>query len=324
MTLKTTYELTDEIIKRRKNKLKDKISKYPRRNFIASDIHECDRYMVYSILDWDKKPTHDESTQAIFDAGNKEEESVKNRLGYELGIEFIQSQQPFELKNKDGEIICRGKIDGKILYNREAIPIEIKSMGENIFNTINKIEDFQKKPWHRKYVRQMMLYLAFTEQEAGLFIISDFRREKIIPIIFNQGEADWIISRLERLWECVKNKEYPDPIDYKPELCDKCPFAHICIYKVENKDPTIISNQKLEEKLERREELKDVIKEYKSLDEEIKSVFREIPEAFVGKEWLIKGKKQIRKSIDTKALPDNIKEKYAKETEAWITIIKKL
>ncbi|WP_374134336.1 hypothetical protein [Candidatus Endomicrobiellum pyrsonymphae] len=86
-------ELIYEIVKKRRVALERKIKRLPVSNFRASDIHECDecdKYMVCAILDWEKRSLHDVALQAIFDAGNKEEENVKNRLGYELGIESIE------------------------------------------------------------------------------------------------------------------------------------------------------------------------------------------------------------------------------------------
>lgn len=315
--------LIDHIINRRHDVLNKKITRYPKRAFTCSDIHECDRYMIHSLLDWDKRELHDAGLQAIFDAGNKEEENVKNRIGYELGLEFIETQSPFEIKNKAGEVIASGKIDGKILWNGKAVPVEIKSMNENSFNQINSLDDFKKKPLYRKYLRQMQLYLYGNSQEAGLFILSNFRTEKLILVELDYGECEYILSRLERLWDMKKKGIYPDP-EYRPELCDRCPFSHICLTDVSNKPADFINNELLEEKLSRREELAIAKKEYDELDEEIKATFKQIPHAFVGQSFEIIGREQIRKSVDTKAMPDDLKAPYMKETSCWITKIKKI
>lgn len=315
--------LADHIVAKRSDFLKSKISRYPKRAFTCSDIHECDRYMIHSVLDWDKRELHDAGLQAIFDAGNKEEENVKNRIGYELGLEFVETQSPFEIKNRAGEIIASGKIDGKILWNKKAVPVEIKSMNENSFNMINTLDDFKKKPLYRKYLRQMQLYLYGNNQEAGLFIISNFRTEKIILVTLDYGECEYILSRLERLWEMKKAGKYPAP-EYRPELCDRCPFSSLCLTDVENKPADLINNEALEEMLERREQLIPSKKEYEELDEQIKATFKQIPHAFVGQSFEIVGKEQIRKSVDTKAMPDDVKSPYMKETSCWITKIKKL
>jgi CRISPR/Cas system-associated exonuclease Cas4 (RecB family) len=322
-TLEDAASLADHIVTKRTDVLKAKINRYPKRAFTCSDIHECDRYMIHSVLDWDKRELHDAGLQAIFDAGNKEEENVKNRIGYELGLEFVEAQSPFEIKNNLGEVIASGKIDGKILWHGKAVPVEIKSMNENSFNMINTLDDFKKKPLYRKYLRQMQLYLYGNSQEAGLFIISNFRTEKIILVTLDYGECEYILSRLERLWEMKKKHQYPDP-EYKPELCDRCPFQSICLTDVDNKPADFINNEALEEMLERREQLIAAKKEYDDIDEQIKTTFKQIPHAFVGSSFEITGKEQVRKSYDTKAMPDDIKAPYAKETAFWITKIKKL
>ena len=206
-TLDETNALIDYIIQKREDVLGRKISRYPKRAFTCSDIHECDRYMIHSILDWDKRELHDTGLQAIFDAGNKEEENVKNRIGYELGLEFVEQQSPFEIKNAAGEVIASGRIDGKILWQGKAVPVEIKSMNENSFNMINSLDDFNKKPLYRKYLKQMQLYLYGNAQQYGLFILSNFRTEKILLVELDYGECEAILSLLERLWEMKKRGE---------------------------------------------------------------------------------------------------------------------
>ena len=322
-TLEEASGLIDFIIQKREEVLSRKINRYPKRAFVCSDIHECDRYMIHSVLDWDKREMHDTGLQAIFDAGNKEEENVKNRIGYELGLEFVEQQSPFEIKNNQGEVIASGRIDGKILWEGKAIPVEIKSMNENSFNMINSLDDFKRKPLYRKYLRQMQLYLYGNNQQYGLFILSNFRTEKIILVELDYGECEYILSRLERLWEMKKRGEYPEGT-YKPELCDRCPFATLCMTDVSNKPADMINNEELEEKLNRREELAPAAKEYADIDAEVKSVFKSIPHAFVGQSFEITGKEQIRKSVDTKAIPEDIRKQYEKESSCWITKIKKI
>jgi CRISPR/Cas system-associated exonuclease Cas4 (RecB family) len=324
MTLENTEKLIDEMMAKRKAHLAAKIQAYPASNFRASDIGECDRAMVYSVLDWNKKSLHDEGLQAIFDAGNKEEENVKARLGYDLGFKFIEQQRPFEIKSRSGEVMCRGHIDGKVLYNGEAIPIEIKSMDGNIFNSIKSLDDFHKKPLHRKYLRQMQLYLFGNGEEAGIFILSNFRTEKLIPVVLDFGECEAILQRIERNWEYVKKKEYPERMEYNAAICGKCAFKHICLQEVKNEGAKFIDNPELEARLERRAEVETYADEYAALDKEIKETFKGIPEAYVGKAWQVVGKERVSVGVDTKAIPDEIKKQYPKVTKKWVTEIVKL
>ncbi len=320
MSLEKTNKLIDDIIEKRKEILRNKIQRYPARTFRASNIHECDRYMVHSILDWDKTTLHDEGLQALFDAGNKEEQNVKIRI-QEAGFTIIHQQTPFEIRNRAGEVICTGHIDGKILYEGETIPWEIKSMDMNIFRGIKSLQDFQKKAHLRKYLRQMQLYLYGNNEEAGFFTLSDFRSEKHLPVVLDLGECEQILQKLERCWEHVKAKTYPDRITYNPSLCDRCGFAHVCLQDIEHKGAQFIDNIELEALLDRRAEVKPFRDEYDELDEQVKDTFKGVAEAFVGKKWQIIGKEMRQNRLDTKAIPDEIKSQYSKETVIWKTSI---
>lgn len=316
--------LIQEMIEKRKATLSAKINRYPRERFIASDIGDCDRAMVHAILDWEKRPAHDEGLQAIFDAGNREEESVKARMAAD-GWQIIQQQTPFEIKNRKGEVMCRGKIDGKILYDRAGIPCEVKSMDPNIFRTITSLEDFKKKPHLRKYIRQMQLYLFGNNAEAGLFILSDFRREKYIPVALDLGECEHILQRMERNWEHVKAKTYPERMEYDNTICGKCPFLHVCLPDVKNTGAKFIDNEQLLTTLNRIEELKPLSKEYEVLDKEVKAAFRNIPDAVINLTWRIMGKEtKGRATLDKTLIPADVLEKATKTEPGWKTDIIKL
>lgn len=321
MSYDLAVKLGNEIVERRENFLRSEIKMFPVNNFRASDIPDCDRAMVYSVLNWQERAKHNTGLQAIFDAGNKEELNVKHRLGYQLGLEFIQQQAPFEIKNRAGEVMCRGHIDGKILYEGKAIPVEIKSMNENIFNSIKSIDDFQKKPIHRKYLRQMQLYLYGNNEEAGIFILSNFRFEKIFVVALDYGECEKILQRIENNWELVKQKKYPDSIEYSPKICDNCPFSHLCLPDRENKGSLIIDNDEIESQLVRRAELKPLVNEYNEIDETIKNTFKDTESVFIGSRWQIQTKKSQYTKVDTKAIPEEIKKQYEVMTERVVTKI---
>jgi hypothetical protein len=322
--METLNNLVSEMIEKRRATLAAKINKYPRERFIASDIGDCDRAMVHSVLDWDKRPLHDEGLQALFDSGNREEESVKARMAAD-GWSITHQQTPFEIKNKKGEVMCRGKIDGKIIYNRLAIPWEVKSMDPNILRSITGLDDFKKKPHLRKYIRQMQLYLYGNNAEVGLFTLSDFRREKYIPVALDLGECEQILQRLERNWEHVKAKTYPDRMDYNDTICGRCPYIHICLPDIKNCGAKFIDNQELATTLDRREELKPLAKEYETLDKEVKTAFKNIPDAVVNLTWRIIGKATNgRATIDKTKIPPDILEAATVKEPGWTTSIIRL
>ena len=164
--------LAFDIQEKRKQSLRKKISAYPRATSILSDIGECDRQMVYSITNWKDKPLHDEELQARFNAGNLQEREMYSEL-QSLGFDLQAGQEVVEIKNRAGETIARGKIDGKIRYQNIKVPFEIKSMNPMVYDNVDDIEDFKKKPYLRKYLRQIQMYLFGNNCEEGLLFCTD-------------------------------------------------------------------------------------------------------------------------------------------------------
>ena len=306
----TLNELIEDITKKRKMQLQQNNKRIMPSRFFASNIPDCKRQMVYSILDWDKKDTPDDGLLSLFEAGKKEESNIIKML-LDLGFEVINQQNPITIKNRKGEIICTGRIDGKIVYKGLKIPYEIKSMNDYSFQQLNSIEDFEKSPLHRKYIKQLQLYLIGNEIEVGMFIISNFRQIKLIPVYLDYGLCEQITQQLESAWEFVQKKEYPEPIVYNPKICDWCPWEFLCSKQITNKPAEFIQNKELEDLLNRRAELEPAAKAYKEIDEQIKAPFKKngVLNAVIGTKWEIIGKKQQRTSYNTDLLSDEEKNK---------------
>ena len=318
-------KLADEIVTKRKEQLRRDNKRWIPRNFYASSIPECTRQMVHSILDWDKRELADDGLLALFDSGKKEENNIIRML-LDLGFEVVQQQNPIEIKNRKGETICSGRIDGKIIYDGVAIPYEIKSMQDYSFQQLNSIEDFQNSPLHRKYIKQLQLYMYGNNIEVAMFIISNFRQIKVIPIEIDYGLCEQILQQLEKAWEYVKKKEYPEPIAYNPKICDWCPFELLCNHTHENKPAEFIDNKELEAKIDRRFQLEAAAKEYKELDEQIKAPFKKngILNAFIGTKYEIIGRKQTRTTYNTAALDSAILDTIKETKESIVYKVKQI
>lgn len=318
-------ELAQDIVDKRNFQLQQGNKRTMPRNFYASNIPDCMRQMVHGILDWDKKDSPDNGLLALFESGKKEESNIIKML-LDLGYEIINQQNPIQIKNRKGEIICTGRIDGKIVYKGVAFPYEIKSMNDYSFNELNSIEDFEKSPLHRKYIKQLQLYMYGNEIEVGMFIISNFRQIKIIPVYLDYGLCEQIIQQLEIAWEFVKKKEYPDPITYNPKICDWCPYNFLCTKMTVNTPAELIENKELEELLDKRAELESAYKQYKEIDEQVKAPFKKsgILSAVIGTRWEIAGRRQVRTSYNTALLTDEEKDKIKEEKELVVYKIKKL
>lgn len=309
--------LANEIMTRRQKRLESKISSWPRRNVIASDIPICTRQGVYAITQWDQRKMHDANLQARFEKGNQEEANLIRELG-ELGFQVIEQQVPLD-KGMTDKYGISGKIDGKIKWENARIPFEIKSMNPYSFKKVNSIEDMKNDTFMSRYIRQMTVYLLGHNEPWGLFLLTDCMGHwKVVPIELDYEEGERILKKIEEINSHLKAGTLADRIPYDKEICGFCSFAHICLPDVMNVAKVQWQDKpELEQSLNRRAELEPAKKEFEKLDEEIKESFREVELAVVGT-WIVSGKWQDRKSY---AVPEDVKKPYQKTTKAWVVKI---
>ncbi len=310
-------EAIDDIKLKYDKYLEGKIKNYPRNQFVASNISECDRQMVYGVLNWqDKKPFNIQAFGNM-DRGNLHEKH--SLLSFSMaGIEIIESQSPFEIKDKDSNVLCRGQIDCKVKFEDKKYPAEIKSLNLNTYKNINSTDDFLRKHYHRKYLNQIQLYLYGNNIEEGMFILEDGSfHYKMLPVYIDYGICELLLKRLENNWNYVKNKEYPDRINYDDNVCRDCDFNHICLPDIVSQSAKLIDDAELLIKLNRRKEIIPISKEYELLDTEIKDYAKSQleKEIVVGTAYILQKKTSITKRVDTKSIPEDIKKQYEVETE---------
>lgn len=268
----------------------------PQHNPRASNIHDCARNIVHQVLDWEKKKPFDEWLLARFEEGRRQEAAVINRLramGFEVIDQDANGQLTIAVPEQNGPEFRRGevltgRIDGLIKWGDRWLPFEVKSLNPNLFNGIKSLEDFQKKPIYRRYLRQMQMYLLGRNAEMGLFILTDCQGHDLpIPVYLDLGEAEWILKHLEKAARAIKKREYPERIPYDQSLCGSCQFAHVCLPDVINKGADMIENEVLEADLARHEELKPAAREYDFLHDKIKETFKGVEKALVGSRFLV-------------------------------------
>jgi len=191
-------------------------------------------------------------------------------------------------------------------------------MNPNIFNQIKSIDDFQKKPHLRKYMRQLQMYLYGNNLESGVFILTDcLGHIKIIPVYLDYGECEAILQKIERVDMAIQAKKLPERIVYDPSICGQCPFASTCLVDITNKPAEIIIDENVEQIVSRHEELKPLAKEYDEIHEQIKTKFSTIEKVLIGDRFLIQNIPSKRTVYE---LPpeaemeiDAIKKQYAKQ-----------
>lgn len=276
-----------------------RIKQWPVHTNRASNLgHPCERFLVYERTRWREKALHDVTLQFIFDEGNIHEAAVIREL-QEAGFQIIEQQRAFEWKKYE----ITGHVDAKIKYDGGFIPIEIKSMSDWAWKSVNDLSDMHKSKsvYMRQYPAQMTLYLLMDEKEEGAFILKNKTTGllKQIPVRLDYEYGETLIQKAERINTHVKAGTLPDRVDLSAGACEWCAYAQICLPERRH-EGLIINDPELEGKLDRRAALKALKDEYDELDKEIREAVKERPETVVGN-WLLKGKWVDKKAYTVEA-----------------------
>jgi CRISPR/Cas system-associated exonuclease Cas4 (RecB family) len=279
--------------------------------------HECLRYHVYERTRWHEKALHDVRLQMVFDMGREIEEIVLKELR-EAGFQIHEGQRAFQWP----EYKITGSIDGMIILDGEAVPLEIKSASPFAFDSINTVEDIRrhKYPYMRRYLAQVTLYCLLSNKDRAVILFKNKStgalKEIWVPLDYELGET--LLKRAEEINRHVDAGTLPDHIPYDEMLCGECPYAHICLPPVDGREVEI-DDGPLAELLDRLDALKPATKEYQELDGQIKKIVEGRDKVLAGG-WLVTGKWMDRKSYD---IPVDLKAQYEKITKYWRKTIRR-
>lgn len=230
--------------------------------YAVDALEGCLRRGVYQRTNWQDAEKHDPRVLLIFREGREQEKSVLKILA-ESGIEIIHQQEDYVWERYQ----ISGHLDGVIIVEEKAIPVEIKSCNPNIFSSLNTFQDFDKKPWLRAYKCQIMLYMLHKNIDQGIFILKDKSSGMIkqinVELDYVLGEA--CIRTAEKINTHIANKTLPDRIT-DIDTCTMCPFRVLCLPGHSFGEPLKIGDDpEFEKKLDRYYELEDAKKEAKTL-----------------------------------------------------------
>jgi len=210
----------------------------------ASEIGgDCIRQMAYGILHPELAVLHSVDLQLIFDEGNLHEEDVKIKLAM-AGVYIHEQQRALSWKTDTFHIT--GHVDGVFpLEEGErvvAVPLEIKSMSEHIWNSIffrgpavyawDEVKGgFQTKPWLRKYFGQISCYIKQKDTDRGVFLCKNKTTGAIGQVNVERDEAylGQLVSVAEELTRYIRREELPPKIAFDPDVCGRCRFADSCV-----------------------------------------------------------------------------------------------
>ena len=301
LTIPPVESLKDELIKRRIHRLNEKSFSYPRKNPILSDLGDCDRQIVYGVTNWKDKKMADTELLARFEVGNiMEREMVRELL--DMGFDFVGGQEAIEVRGRGGVLLATGRIDGFIKWHGEKIPVEFKSMHPNVYDQVDSVEDFQKKPWLRKYTRQLMMYLYGHGKEYGMFGLTNcLGGKKWFVLYLDYAECELMLQRLENVQKNLEQKTLPERIEYREEICGRCDFSTICLQDIVRNEADILTDDVLITDLEEREKVRDAKSRYEHLDKSIKKRLSGVSKGIAG-DFLITGKNCHRDAYEVPAI----------------------
>lgn len=230
----------------------------------------------------------------VFDMGREIEEIVLKELR-EAGFQIHEGQRAFSWP----EYGITGSIDGMIIMDGEAIPLEIKSASPFAYDSINSVEDIKKHkyPYMRRYLSQVTLYCLMSNKDRAVLLfknkVSGALKEIWVPLDYELGET--LLKRAEAINAHVAAGTIPDRITDE-RICEDCPFLHICIPDHIGREVEILDDGELVELLTRQEELKPIKKEYEEIDSTLKKKLEGRDKLMVGP-FYITGKYVEKKSF---------------------------
>jgi len=295
----TVEELCKQIVGRRTLHYAARSRPYPRSNPIASDISDCMRETVLGITNWQDRPEFPVDALERMERGNKVEDWIMLEL-QELGYRVSRERKPFELKDKKGRVISRGKVDGYIEIGRKSFPFECKSMHPSMYARVYDQEDFDRFSFYRKYPRQLQSYLLAENLEQGFWICDDLMGHwKLIPCRLDLDRAEKVLQHIEGAVEHLANGTLPD-FHKDPQVCLKCwAFKRVCMPGFSSGEGMqVLDDQELGAKLARLKELEDAATEYDRYDREVKTFLKAAmcdKQTFIIGDFLVSADEKTRK-----------------------------
>lgn len=194
----------------------EKTKQYACNSLWASEAaHDCTRYLVYQQCNWEEAKQTEDDLLLVFNEGNNQEDRLLLDLqNAGIKIKDLQIQIKIASANITGKLDCVAVIEDNN-GNGAFLPVEIKSMSDTVYNSVNTVADFQKYAWTRKYYGQMQIYLkndlwfypegyflVKNKSTGALKIIKDFDGGNTIK--FNETYWSELIKRGKEVKKYVK------------------------------------------------------------------------------------------------------------------------
>lgn len=258
----------------------------------ATDMgYHCDRRIVLHRTQPEMARPISEELASIFTEGKMHEVNVRTELAV-LGFEIVET----ELNFRDEDLEISGTIDGKLevavpddylarfdlRHGKIRIPTEIKCVTPDPPRTSDDWQNHSLALF-RRYFTQLQSYMILTSSPfgMGLFKAKITGLWTVVPVELDYRGGEQLMQRAERVRDAVAavKKEGESALPKRMpgrQECPTCPYRDtVCHPADEEIDPMLlIEDTDLLVQLKRRHEIDPLRKEYKSLDEEIRTRFK--------------------------------------------------
>ncbi|HEC87919.1 MAG TPA: hypothetical protein ENI52_01225 [Thermoplasmata archaeon] len=301
-------EAINQALIREAEAFRDRVNIYS--NWASQMGHPCLRYLCYHRTHWKQKEIPGINMLNLFGLGKPLENVVEKRLqmaGYEI------YEDPESINWKKFQI--SGRIDRKMKYDGQILPVEIKGLSPHSWNQIDDIDSFflSDKYYMKMYPTQLILYCFHLNKDQGIFALLNklTGQIKICWLYVEQylDVAEQALQKATKVNEYVKNFENTNDKKKQEELlperinnfdiCKECGFRHLCqpvTHHAKKAKQVDVPNEFID-LLERREQLKESKAEYEKIDRQIKKFFKEnefSEDVIIGK-FIIQALKRHRK-----------------------------
>lgn len=248
-----------------------------RASMLGSD---CVRQIVYWRTRWEEAELHDVHLQLIFEEGKVQEKALMRDLE-DAGIEVIEQQVTLSWP----EYKITGHVDGVLNIDGVAVPLEIKSMSDHIWQSVawdgpreydwpEVREAFKKRFWLRKYPAQLQIYMLCKDTESAIMLCKNKSTGAVaqINMRLDYEYAERLLQRAERINSHIMRGTMPERIPWDEDVCGNCAFVNLCCPDQAAGPPiAFVEDIKALERLEERAETEKAHKTFASADKWIKS-----------------------------------------------------
>jgi hypothetical protein len=285
-------------------------------NWPTTLAHDCRAYAVYMrTVPPEQRRQIGADLAMIFSEGNDQARMVKRDLE-DAG--FIVSDQESQMAWPAYQI--SGRKDLKIWKEgfREKINVEVKSCSPFTFDKINKPEDIAEaeQDWLRKWYKQLALYMVLQGVDRYWLLLKSKTKGSIKILEFTMDDkiyqtAEAMIQKAEWVNNLIQIRQMPKESDKiaDADYCSECEFYDVCLPDLSFGPGAVIFDEEsvgdLAAQLERRAELEPAFREYKALDDDLKSEMKshasEGQEKLVVGDWIVSIKDVPKKAYSVPA-----------------------